>query len=777
MKLRQKTMQLSALAVAVTLAMSTFAVRAEDDEALALKLPTNTIELGAVNVSGDTGKFGEYTGLNKNAGPLVGNINVRGGAGYVNNAQGETQRWSIKANDIGLTSNSFKADASDQGVWTFGIGYDELKHNLSDTYQTPYIGNMGGNLYTLPSNFGLVTTAGTGVPGTNNLSPAQLAAFHNLDISTTRRNTSLQAGMNIDSRWSLGVDYNRLDQSGAKLMGFGSAGVGGAAGEVVSILPMPTNYKTDTVSLALNWRGDKAHFSSAYFGSFFRNGYDRVNFQTYAGASQMQPMTTAPNNDFNQLNLSGGYALAPKTKLTGSLSYARNTQNAAFVAPEAGIMVTPLTQSSLNGQVINTHADLKLMDQTTQQLSLTGAFKYDERDNQTASNLYNFNAISGGNTAYYPNTPLSNKKAQLELAGDYRFKAGQSMRLSYVHEDINRWCHQYAVGASYPAGTNCVVAKASKDDRLDATYRLKLNEEVDFKVGYGYSDRHATTDPFALAALISKNGAVPGPVPATNLTPMGQNAGDYYGFYPFFEASRQQQLVKGSVNWQATDLFAMGLSGRYSKDQYGSTYGVQNGNTWSLNLDATFNYQENGSVYSFVTQQNRQRDLTDAQRSTVTASAASATAIAIPAVATWTNKLTDQDTTVGLGVKQTGLLGGKLDLSGDLTYATGAGVYSTALNYATATTGGLTCSSAAILSCGQLPDIKSTMSQFKLTAGYQVDKSTKVMLRYVYQHLTSSDYYYNGYQYGYSPSGLMPTNQLAPNYSVNAVAVSLIHNF
>ncbi|MEI7497613.1 MAG: MtrB/PioB family outer membrane beta-barrel protein, partial [Betaproteobacteria bacterium] len=175
--------------------------------------------------------------------------------------------------------------------------------------------------------------------------------------------------------------------------------------------------------------------------------------------------------------------------------------------------------------------------------------------------------------------------------------------------------------------------------------------------------------------------------------------------------------------------------------------------------------------------QNRQRDLTDAQRSTVTASAASATAIAIPAVATWTNKLTDQDTTVGLGVKQTGLLGGKLDLSGDLTYATGAGVYSTALNYATATTGGLTCASAAILSCGQLPDIKSTMSQFKLTAGYQFDKSTKVMLRYVYQHLTSSDYYYNGYQYGYSPSGLMPTNQLAPNYSVNALAVSLIHNF
>ncbi len=78
------------------------------------------------------------------------------------------------------------------------------------------------------------------------------------------------------------MTINHLEQSGAKLMGFGSArlSAGADTGEKVSILPMPTNYKTDTVNLALNWLGDKGHATVSYFGSFFRDNYNGVKFQT-----------------------------------------------------------------------------------------------------------------------------------------------------------------------------------------------------------------------------------------------------------------------------------------------------------------------------------------------------------------------------------------------------------------------------------------------------------------------------------------------------------------
>jgi hypothetical protein len=165
------------------------------------------------------------------------------------------------------------------------------------------------------------------------------------------------------------------------------------------------------------------------------------------------------------------------------------------------------------------------------------------------------------------------------------------------------------------------------------------------------------------------------------------------------------------------------------------------------------------------------------QRSTVTASAASATAVGIPAIATWTNMLKDDDTTVGIGIKQGGLMGGKLEIAGDVTYSLGTGAYGTVLNYSSTTTGGLTCSAPQINSCGQLPDIKSKMGQASLTGTYQVDKASKVAVRYAYQKLSSADYYYNGYQYGFTPATLIPTNQSAPNYKVNLLAVTLTHNF
>ena len=152
---------------------------------------------------------------------------------------------------------------------------------------------------------------------------------------------------------------------------------------------------------------------------FFRDNNNGVKFQTFTGVTNIQTMGTPPSNDFHQLNLTGGYAFSNRTKLAGGLSYGRNTQNAAY-AYDTAAMVTPSPTSSLNGSVVTTHADLKLTDQTTKDLVLSAAFKYDNRDNRTSSNIYNFNAISGGNTANYPNTPLSVKKSQVELAGDYR---------------------------------------------------------------------------------------------------------------------------------------------------------------------------------------------------------------------------------------------------------------------------------------------------------------------------------------------------------------------
>jgi hypothetical protein len=183
-------------------------------------------------------------------------------------------------------------------------------------------------------------------------------------------------------------------------------------------------------------------------------------------------------------------------------------------------------------------------------------------------------------------------------------------------------------------------------------------------------------------------------------------------------------------------------------------------------------------VSAYATQQSNERDLTDEQRSLAQGlSAASATAIAIPAGATWSNRLKTEDLTVGMSSKKSGLMGGKLEMVGDLSYSLGKTNYGTVLNYSTATAGGVVCSDARILSCGNLPEVKAELISFKLTGNYQMDKASKVAVGYLFQKLASEDYYYNGLLYGSNPNSMLATNQTAPNYSVNVVTVSYIYTF
>jgi hypothetical protein len=125
-------------------------------------------------------------------------------------------------------------------------------------------------------------------------------------------------------------------------------------------------------------------------------------------------------------------------------------------------------------------------------------------------------------------------------------------------------------------------------------------------------------------------------------------------------------------------------------------------------------------------------------------------------------------------------MGGKLEMTAEVSYTLGQTLYGSQYNFTPVVTTGTVvsqCSSPTILSCGNLPTISSETSQLKVTGTYQIDKSSKFVVRYVYQALTASDYFYNGYQYGSTASSLMPTNQSAGTYTDNVVSFGYVHNF
>lgn len=774
MKTEEKRFAVSPISLAVrgalfamcAVSFAAYADDAADAEIKALISPTNSVEIGAMDVSSGSNKFGEYNGLRKSGGNLVGNVDVRGGSAF--GKQGGTLRWSVYGTDLGTTSRSLGGSVENQGQWNLGLSFDQLRHYTTDGFQTPYQGSMGGNTFILPPSFGRINTT---TPGARTLTATQLSNFHTEDVYSQRKNTKFTAGFNFNPSWNVKFDFNRLDQSGAKLMSAATdvftGGPGGLnfGGERIAMLMNPTSYKTDTLKLALNWIGEKAHLSASYDGSVFHDDFSGVSFSNpwvAAGATgalvpggaafPINTMSTPPSNAFHQLSLTGGYRFGAATRLSGGISYGRNTQNESYAGTFTTTpnTMTAMPVSSLNGLVVTTHADLKVTHQASKALGLTAGFKYNERDNRTAANSYTFLDL-GGAALTSVSTPMSNKRTQFELAGDYRISPSQRLHAGYEYESIRRWCSDplsnNAQGAGAPVGyyttASCAQVPKSTDNKLGLSYKLKATDTVDFNAGYAYSDRKSDVNP-------------------SFYNPMEARTTGYenFGYRAFFQASRTQDMFKAGVNWQAADRLSLGLNGRLTKDDYGSSpLGVQRGEASSINLDATYAYSDNSSVSVFTTWQDRSRDL-------LTSQTRNAVAPQVPANQ-WVNNLSDKDNTIGLSGKQKGLLGGKLELFEEFTYSLAKSRYSTSQLY----------TPVALGADGITPDIRSELTKFRLNGTYKLDKASNIVLGYTFQKLKSNDYFYNGYQYGFTATSMLPSNQQAPNYKVHVIFAAYKYTF
>jgi hypothetical protein len=305
---------------------------------------------------------------------------------------------------------------------------------------------------------------------------------------------------------------------------------------------------------------------------------------------------------------------------------------------------------------------------------------------------------------------------------------------------------------------------------MTLSYRLHASDSVNFNAGYVYSWRKANVSP----TFYNPMQAVDNPAGAG----AGAEGYEVLGFMSFFEASRHEQIVKAGVNWQPGDKVSISLNGRYTLDQYTDlTYGVQDSHLTSVNFDSTFIFSERSSASLYATIQDSSRNLTNLYK--VTDSNASATGLSGTAGETWTNEFEETDTTVGASVRRDGLLGGKLNLAADLSYSIGNSSYNT-LTFAGADLEGNTCSSAYYETCGAAPTVKNSSVRLRLNGSYDLGTSGrggKIIMGYTYQHLASDDFFYNAYQYSYTPATLLPTNQQAPSYQVSAIFAAYRYSF
>jgi MtrB/PioB family decaheme-associated outer membrane protein len=684
MKTKQERFAVRASVAAVQTALVAVAAMAaaqaaeSNDAVRQLTQPTNQVEAGVGYVSQDSFKFGEYNGLFNKGFYGIFNLDVRGGGTYESN---DPTRWRVTGTDLGLDTRDVSAEYGQQGKFRINFGYDELRRNRSDTYQTPYQG-AGSDTLTLPSNWlepivpqvsgtsmnfrslspttglapsnvgGVVTPPTAAQQATvNNIIANDVPDFHNVDLDTKRTTYNGGFSYNIDPHWEFKVSAQRQKKEGLKPMGAVSSQVG----EYSTIFPDPIDQTTDQYNVSLTYTGANAFLQVAYYGSVFKNDISSVTWQDANDPTKTATMSSAPDNDFHQFILTGGYNFSPTTKLVLNGSYGRNTQNDAFVtAGQNNQFPLGLPASSLNGLVVSTAFNAKLTAKPVKDLNVVAGYKYDDRDNRTSVNTYFFQDANetrataasafnaalglapntlGSNINIYANRPYSKKVNQFNVDADYAVAKGQALQAGYEYQQIDRKCDGSWI--------NCADAPRTRENTLKAEWRANVIENVSGRVAYAYSERRVNYDEDAFLSLVPMANVIPaggatisafqylqqtgltgfGPVagfpavpltgnaaifsPNNNILPQAlygsrNNINEEVGMRRFTMADRNRNKLRSSVNWDATDKLSLQGGLDYNKDDYDhSVYGLKNAESWALNLDASYAVTSDFSASAF----------------------------------------------------------------------------------------------------------------------------------------------------------------------------------
>lgn len=792
------TMRATVVAVRGALAVLAFvpAVRAadSDDAVRALTQPTSVVEVGAAYVDKDSAKFGEYSGLDKKGVYGIGNLELYGG----NGPEGAF-RWKLFGTDLGLDSRSLYGEVGTQGRWRVTGRYDEIVRNFSDTYRTMWDG-AGSTTLTLPPGYppaatrlSVTNTAAGLLSNWNNIQSPNATAtatgggpafvipanMHNVDLGTERKRGTLGVSNVFAPGWEFKASVRREEKDGTKITG---VNIGRFSG-VSALMPEPINSTTDQFEASVAYVGKQAFFSVGYYGSLYRNDIGLWTVENpganNAVMGNVARLQSYPDNQMHQLNLSGGYKFSPATRFSFAGSWARLTQNENFIDnPVGSTWVVP--ESSAHAKVLNSSFLARLTSRVWKDLTLNAAYKFDDRDNRTP--IVDFKTTGGdspGASTLFSNEPIDRQVNQINLDADYSLGRGQAVKAEYEYQRIHR---------TSKAEETPFRADTTYEDTARVEYRRLLNDTLTGRISYAYSKRHVSDYEQGNPAPTSP----PSPLPAADplLT----------GFEQFFLADRTRDKVRSQLNFQATDALSLQGTVDYNRDHYSPQYGLKEARSWVLGLDGALAVNETLSFTAFYTYE----DMKSTEDSLAIARGLSTTNL-VPHVSgppcapytnvantlpadyftdscrQWTQSQGDKIHTLGVGARYRGLLKGRLDLSGELTYShartpisvMGGTYYSNGVP--SSPTGNV------FIAAESFPDIKSEFTQLRLVGTYAIDKASSVRVTYIYGRLKSSDWAYDAY--AQSVLGVLAIQNyigpgiVSPNYDVNVIGVSYIYRF
>jgi hypothetical protein len=272
-------------------------------------------------------------------------------------------------------------------------------------------------------------------------------------------------------------------------------------------------------------------------------------------------------------------------------------------------------------------------------------------------------------------------------------------------------------------------------------------------------------------------------------------------------ADRDRDKVRSSINWQASERVSVQGALDYNKDNYkNSVFGLTDAQSWALNLDGTFAVNDALSASAYYTYEDQRSQSAGASYASGTITNAAFVGQAgnslvsggcfstvtlknqnakIDPCLNWSTDMRDKVDTFGAAFNYRGLMGGRLDLLGDLIYTHArtnndvrGGQYVNNPFAAAAPAPALPAGTPAVffIPGTALPTVTTKTVEFRLSGLYAIDPQSAVRVAYWFQRLTSNDYSFEGMQYG-TITSVIPTNEQPFSYRVHVIGVSYLYQW
>ena len=362
---------------------------------------TGSAGASVLDVSEDSARFGDYTGLDEDGvyGNAEADLVYRADGGYA---------VAVDARNLGLDSREIELRAGRQGHWVVDLSWDELPRRLDDSGRTVF-GGVGSNRLTLPGGW---------VRGNFASDFSALDAnLRDLTLGWDRKSAGLGLEVVQSDRLRYEADWTRQTKQGRGLTWGNFLGV-------AQELARPLDYQTDEVDAALVYAGTGWNVRVGYYGSFFSNKDTALTWDNPFNGPEQGRMAMSPDNRYHQGQLSGSYRFATwDTALNASYARGRMEQTDALLqyTVNPSIAAQPLPLDEFDGRADTTHANLRLTSRPMERLRLSAEYRFSERDNE--SGQYDWATVQADSlqTLSFGKQAYSLENRDLSLTADYRF--------------------------------------------------------------------------------------------------------------------------------------------------------------------------------------------------------------------------------------------------------------------------------------------------------------------------------------------------------------------